>query len=112
MNALANGGSGLEPDPQHRMKNWISFSTVANRRRDKPAQKGKGGGQGRGKGKINSKGGKTSGHDTKEAGQHLFDDFHRKHKNALRQKVHGNPGICWRFQRKQCKVLGIWLSLR
>ena len=43
--------------------------------KDKPAQKGTGGGKGRGKGKNNSKGGKTSGYDTKVAGPHLFDEF-------------------------------------
>ena len=70
--------------------------------KDKPAQKGKGGGEGRGKGKNNSKGGKSSGHDTK--GAHLFEGFQQKHKNALwHEKANGNPGICWRFQWKQCK---------
>ena len=105
-------------DPQHRMKHWITFLTVANLRSqpsqalmdevallvalrsqrsrssrgqraqkqllaltDKPTQKGKGGGKGRGKGKNNSKGCRSSGHDTK--GAHLFDDSQQKYKNAL-----------------------------
>ena len=70
--------------------------------KERPAPKGKAGGKCRGKGKNNSKGGKSSGDDTK--GAHLFDDFQQKHKNTLwHVKADGNPGICWRFQRKQCK---------
>ena len=69
---------------------------------DMLAQKGKGGGKGRGKGKNNSKGGKSSGHDTK--GAHFFDDVQQEQKNALwHEKANGNPGICRRFQMKQCK---------
>ena len=70
--------------------------------KDKPGQKGQGGGKGRGKRKNDSKGGKSSAHDTK--GAHLFDEFQQKHKNTLwHEKANGNPGICWSFQRKQCK---------
>ena len=137
-------------DPQHRMKHWITYLTVANSRsqsskalmdevsllrkevaalrslrsrsprgqrvqkqtlalQDKPASKGKGGGKGRGKGKNNSKGGKSSRHDGKSSGHdtkgsHSFDDFQIKHKGALwHERANGNPGICFRFQRKQCK---------
>ena len=70
--------------------------------KDKPAQKDKGGGKGRGKGKSNSKGGKSSAHDSEMA--HLFDEFQQKHKNTLwHENANGNPGICFRFQRKLCK---------
>ena len=41
---------------------------------------------------------------TTPKGAHLFVEFQLKHKNTLwHEKVNGNPGICWRFQRKQYK---------
>ena len=137
-------------DPQHRMKNWITFLTVANSRnestqslkdevallrkelvalrnqrsrsprgqraqkqplafKDQPTPKAKASGKGgksKGKGKDKSKGAKHTPASSSQAGPETprtFEYILRKHKSALfHPRADGNPGICWRFQRKMC----------